>query len=1100
MSKSTWEEKYAKLNNRQKEAVDSVDDGPVLVIAGPGSGKTELLSLRTANILRETDLLPSNILLLTFTESGSSNMRERLFKLIGEESYRVGIYTFHSFASDVINKYGEYFWNGAKYSAITEVEQINILENILQDLPRKNPLGVKHPELGYVYLRDILSAIRDLKKGNYTPISFTEKLKINEKNLRELHSVLDSLEAIAGKRKYGEVSLAYEEILKILSKLTNNEIANLHKMTLAESLEKASVEQSSKSLTAWKDKYVRKIENGKYIFKDEDPERQAKLKSLLEVYTSYQAELEKWGYYDFEDMILLVIDALKAYPNLLADLQERYQYILVDEFQDTNDSQLELVYLLADNPVNGEKANIFAVGDDYQAIFKFQGATVNNMQKFLDHFKKTKLIVLDKNYRSTQNILDYASTVIDKLSSKLKIGEEVVAKNLISANPKYTENFKSEIKIEKFESNLLEHEYIAKEIQKLIQKGIDASEIAIICRKHGELRELSNVLSRFKIPYSYTKRENVLEKEHIMQLVTILKYLHFQGNAQGDELLPEILSYDFWGIERVNIWKIAQKVRKENIPWLEAMIEGENIKIKQIGNFLISLSMKALSTPIEYLIDEIIGTTEFLWEDSEQDDSFERRVSTAKDFISPYKNYYFGAEKFNQKRSEYLDLLLSLRTFISALKEFHSKEVLKAGDIIEFVNTYSGNNLTLSTVVPFASASKSVQLLTAHAAKGLEYEYVFLLSANNEVWGRGRNGSKISFPINMQLSPEADNDDDKLRLLYVALTRAKHSLYITHSSDKLEYLEQAGGEEVKEREVSENIDILLSPIPVKDFVLEEKQLLKSILENYKMPVTHLNNFLNFTRIGPEKFVENNLLRFPQAITPSAAYGSAMHDTIEKYFLYWNKNNKLQSIKEVKNNFQNTLARFRQPENEFKKYLESGLEKLDTYIEDLKKRKILLNTKVEIKFKSEDVVVGECPITGNIDRMEFVGGQEIIVTDLKTGESYDSFEEKGLQDYEKIKLHFYKYQLAFYALLIENSRTFQDYKVEVGNLEFIEANKQGKIDILSFEIDQEIKKRVKRLANAVCQKIHNLDFPDTTRYSQNYKGVLQFEEDLLNGNI
>jgi hypothetical protein len=225
----------------------------------------------------------------------------------------------------------------------------------------------------------------------------------------------------------------------------------------------------------------------------------------------------------------------------------------------------------------------------------------------------------------------------------------------------------------------------------------------------------------------------------------------------------------------------------------------------------------------------------------------------------------------------------------------------------------------------------------------------------------------------------------------------------------------------------------------------------------------------------------------------------MHSTVEKFFLFYKKTGKFDTLKNVKDNFKNYLEHCRLPQHEYKKYLESGYENLEIYVNDLKKRKLLPSTKVEIHFRSEDVNLGGCAITGNIDRMDFVSDREIIVTDLKTGQSYDAFDEKGLQDYEKIKLHFYQYQLVFYALLIENSRSFHNHQVKVGNLEFLEADRNGKIIILPLPITQEIKDRVKRLSNIVAQKIHNLDFPDISNYPKTMKGILQFEDDLLNLN-
>jgi len=181
-------------------------------------------------------------------------MRERLISLIGEDAYRVGIYTFHSFASDIISKYPEIFFDGAKFSPATEVDQINIVENILKTLPRNNPLSSYHPEMGYVYLRDIISSIRDLKKGNYTPESFANKLQKNIKELHALNHTFSSLEEISGKKKYSDVVGTYTKVYNILDK-ADGDIAKVLLSTLSLALKKASENEKTPPLTAWKDSF-----------------------------------------------------------------------------------------------------------------------------------------------------------------------------------------------------------------------------------------------------------------------------------------------------------------------------------------------------------------------------------------------------------------------------------------------------------------------------------------------------------------------------------------------------------------------------------------------------------------------------------------------------------------------------------------------------------------------------------------------------------------------------------------------------------------------------------------------------------------------------
>jgi DNA helicase-2/ATP-dependent DNA helicase PcrA len=626
-------------------------------------------------------------------------------------------------------------------------------------------------------------------------------------------------------------------------------------------------------------------------------------------------------------MILFAVEAFQKYPNLKADLQERFQYIMIDEFQDTNDSQFELILQLAKDVSNNGNANVLAVGDDDQAIYKFQGAKLNNIYSFVNNFPGRHVIVLDKNYRSTQEILDFARNVIIKAEDRLETRDININKKIKAENLKYLEKKVGEIKIEKFDSELHEFNFIGQELSKLLKQGIDPKEIAIICRKHEQLKNLANVLNNFRVPYSYSKRENILEKPHIHELITIIRFLCMQQDGDGDELLPEILSYKFWDLERIDIWRVAEKVRRgkeietdlpgktdwKRVSWIEAMHDSENKKLRDIANFLIKLTEDSRTTPIEFLLDEIIGTTEFLWEDSEYDDTLTPRSSPAKDFVSPYKKYYFNEKIFERNRPQYLDFLFSLRTFIGALREFSAEHILKAKNIMDFVEMYNGNHLTLSYVSPFSSSENAVSLLTAHSAKGLEFEYVFLLSADSSVWSRAGRSNKISFPINMPLTPEGENDDDKIRLLYVALTRAKHTLYITHSGNRVEFLASDDEETPpdlsfeKGREMEQMSQEFLNSfnlVPTREFVQDEKLLLKRLLENYKMPVTHLNNFLNFTRVGPSKFLENNILRFPQAKTPSSAYGSAMHDAVERYFLHFKKYGKVPDLDFVKSAFKN----------------------------------------------------------------------------------------------------------------------------------------------------------------------------------------------------
>lgn len=1169
-NQKNFEERLANLNPEQRLAVDTTD-GPVMVIAGPGTGKTELLALRTANILINTQTSPQNILLLTFTESGASNMRERLVNLIGESAYRVAIYTFHAFAGDVMNKYAEHYFDGASYKPATDIDKLKILESILENLSRDNKLSSKHPDMGYTYQSDIVSCISGLKKGNISPEDFKIKISILEKETKEINDFAgEMLTECSGSRKFDLVFSTFGKIYEELEKLANqnnNNYAKYLQNTLSLELLKSGESGDHKNLNSWRDEYFTKNtktnsqekedkdENDLKILKDSRSEKISKWYELCDVYEKYIFEMNKNGLYDFDDMIFLTAKELERNVSLRNELEEKYQYIMIDEFQDTNDAQLSLVKNMTLSPINEGMPNVLVVGDDNQAIYKFQGAELDNIFKFKNMYANVKTVVLDKNYRSTQNILDYSKNIMLQIEDRLDMRDTNINKDIKANNKKFLEKIEGgkigNILEETFENDQLELDYIAKEIQKLLADGVNPEEISVISKKHQSLKNLTNVLNIYNIPYSYEKREHVLEKKHINELINIVYFLL----DDNENKLPEILSYNFWGLNRLDIWNIAEKVKAgvtfedeigvkiyKKVSWLAAMQSSENVSVQNIAKFLIELKSDAKDISLEALLDKIIGTTEYEYvneyDDSDNGEDIFKKENISKinkennNFTSPYKTFYFGKENFEHNKPEYLEFLFALRTFIGALREFRQGKMLNAVDLIDFVNIYKNNDkMTLTLRSPFATSDKAITLQTAYKAKGLEYEYVFIINADEKEWnGRGVI-NKIGMPENLKLLHEGDNNDDKLRLLYVAMTRAKHTLYVTHSKEKLSYILKNSKQDTNienienqvsdlnhiTKEIVQNMQISMTGALVED----EKILLKRLLENYKMPVTHLTNFLNLGKVGPEKFIEQNLLRFPQAMSSSSAYGSAMHAAMQAYYLYFKKYEKVPSVDKVKEYFENSLLSYGLSEIEYEKYKKSGNENLEVYIKDLENRndgqdKAKISDMVEVNFANEGVHIGEVNASGKIDKMQFVG-DVITVTDLKTGKSFYDWNQKGINEYDKIKMHFFKYQLAYYKLLIKNSRSYHNHKVDIGKIEFLECDnindKNPKINILELNLSDsegiELCNRVSKLSNIVYNKIINLEFPDTKKWTHDENGnekdvklsdILEFEEELLSDEI
>jgi DNA helicase II / ATP-dependent DNA helicase PcrA len=352
-----FKERYDKLNEQQKKAVDTID-GPLLVVAGPGSGKTEILSLRVAEILGRTQMLPSNILCMTFTDAASSNMRDRLSKLIGNEAYRVSIHTFHSFCINVIQRYPEYFYKGTQFTSADSLTQVRILEEIFNNLPQGNIFRDNyHEEKGFSYLSDAKRRIEHLKKSGITPDEFRKIIAHNKRSFRRAEKIIvPALEGRLGKDTLELVKNTVTELLKESEKENKEDpfpredvmflpVLASYANSLQSALIDARVDEGKNAqISLWKNKYIKTRDDGTKTLKEILDEE--KMDVLADVYDLYRKRMTKKAFFDFDDMILDAIEAIEKHPRLKFELQEQYQYILVDEFQDTNNAQMKLVNLI----------------------------------------------------------------------------------------------------------------------------------------------------------------------------------------------------------------------------------------------------------------------------------------------------------------------------------------------------------------------------------------------------------------------------------------------------------------------------------------------------------------------------------------------------------------------------------------------------------------------------------------------------------------------------------------------------------------------------------------------------------------------------------
>jgi DNA helicase-2/ATP-dependent DNA helicase PcrA len=1109
MNQNIFEKRYSNLNGQQQLAVDTLD-GPVLVIAGPGSGKTELLSLRVANILRSTDTEPNNIICLTFTDAAAVNMRQRLVRLIGAEAYRVAIHTFHGFSTDIINRHPEYFYDGVAFRSADKLQQRVVLAKILESLPYNHPFRKTRTDQGNVYIDDIASAISHLKRSGFQPEDFAKIVAQNSETLRKINPLLAVFDQTMNLKALPAIQDLIIELVaisgqyeKIAGVLPLPALAALQLRTVLKEVERLG---KATPLSNWKRDYLEKNDDQGRVLKDTS--RIDKNLALAEVYAAYQLSMRQEGYYDFDDMLLDVIEALSHHEELRYELQEQFQYVLVDEFQDTNNAQMRILSFLTESPINEGRPNIMAVGDDDQAVYKFQGAEVGNIIDFERLYIDTKIIVLTQNYRSTQPILDLAREIIVQGEKRLENTIEVIKKDLVAANTQlehghiYNHSYAS-----------LSHELngVAKQIKKILVAGANADDIAVICKQHKYLEMLVPFLHRLDIPVRYDRQQNVLQEPHIHQIIQIVRFAVTisRNRKEADELLPEILSYPFWQLDRLAVWRLSRQSFTDSNSWLECMVDNENEQLKDIATLLIDVADISKTEPIDVVLERVIGAHQLLSADDEFSDE-EISSATIPPFVSPLKRWYFSREKFDTHRAEYLRFLSALKTFVQALHSHQPDKPMLAEDMIAFVDSHTSNSIAINDTSPFVSGDRAVSLLTAHGAKGLEFETVFIINCQQDIWAKeGRHGV-ITAPLNVPLSSAANEADDFLRLFYVAITRAKRNLYLSSFSAKDDGKESELLSFIADRQVNVQQPDQIEAIATIEaswhtyhqapVVEDEQALLLPLVEQYKMSVTHLNNFLDVSRGGPQLFLEQNLLRFPQPQSPQAAYGSAVHESIRDFYVRFKRDKLLPDLQALLDFFHKNLTSQWLSKKDFEDYLARGNEELTLYY-DVKSSDLHLTDEVEFNFSDQQVMVENACLTGKIDRIVQLEEGRVSVHDIKTGKPTDRWQSSEI--YTKLKLHKYRHQLQFYKLLIERSRKFGGKTVvEQGVLEFVESY-QGRfveLPLPSQEMTDGEMDRLKQLIVVVYDHIQQLNFPDTSDYGDDVAAVLRFEDDLLGGKI
>lgn len=973
MSDNTFEKAYKQLNPRQREAVDAID-GPVMVVAGPGTGKTQILTIRIANIFKKTDTAPNNILALTFTESGVVSMRRRLVEIIGSAGYSVNINTFHGFANDVIKNHPEKFPRVIGSENITEADQLKIIEGLVESSPLKilRPFGAP-----LLYVQDILSAINDVKREGVSPKELMKILK------KEKEIVLESPD------------------------LYHEKGAHKGKM---------------------KGEYIKALDNV------------AKNIEFTKVYELYEKYLSKGKMYDYSDMLVETLRALETDKDLLLTLQEEFQYILVDEHQDTNNVQNKIIELLANFH---ENPNVFVVGDEKQAIFRFQGASLENFNYFKTLYPSAKIIVLEENYRSTQTILDSAHSVL--------AGEKE-----LRANAGHEE---AKIRVYPFRRRDASDYFLAKDIGILIANGVSPGEIAVIYRENKDAAPVASALEKEGIPFAIESEENILSDPDARKVITLLKAVAKFGEPEPFIVAMHI---DFIGLLPLDVYKIVRASSDRKVGVIDI---ARSIKImseigveqpERVREFYLKMSSWASCA-------ENKGLAEF----------FEILINES----GCVKHLLSGADPFAK-----MDKLNAIFDTVKSLAEKNKKAGVK--ELVEYFDVLERHGRSIARSVIHHVPGK-VRLMTAHRSKGREFEYVYIVNCAYGHWGDKRRPERIRLPdavysLSGKHFEENSSDDDERRLFYVALTRAKKSASIIYSRDegsKGEELPSRFVEEIKpefiervevepyEKEFESHREIVFAPRRSQGPGLKDVEFVRELFTKKGLSVTDLNNYLKC----PWQYFYVNLIRIPKAPEKPQMYGIAVHAAL----------NDLLSGKEAKPTKEYLPKRFEahlksQPlgDADYRELLAKGRSALSGYYDA---RQGTWGAVLKTEFKIPGIILTpEIRLTGKIDRIDSAGRDgEVAVIDYKTSKPKTRNEIEGRAGDKSGDI---KRQLVFYKLLLNNYDNGK-HKMNEGRIEFVEPDLKGKYKNESFTITPEEVAELEKLIKEKSAEILGLLFWD-----------------------
>ena len=1013
------------LNPEQRRAVTTIE-GPVMVLAGPGTGKTHVLACRVAHILATQDIQPTNILALTFTDAAAKNMRERIVKMVGSAGYSVVITTFHSFCTEVMSQYPEYFAGVRDSQPLSDLEKYHLFEFLITEtkLLVLKPLGSP-----LHYLRDVQSSISDLKREGITPEAFEAILRAEQQQLEDE----------------------------------------------ADNLKKTALQKRQKNL--------------------------AKQFELLTLYVRYQAELTVRSRFDFDDMVSLVAQAFRDHPGLLAEYQEQLQYILVDEYQDTNASQNAVVDALCS--FWGEQANVFVVGDPHQSIFRFQGASVENMLGFLTRYPTAEVITLQTGYRCPQGIYDAAHALIahnQQLGTSEKslypqqdaVLATALTTRLISP---HAASSVPPLVVCRAATQVFERHYIVNEIKTLVASGVPYSEIAVLYKNHIDAREVTELLSKAGIPFETDYSGNIFDDRYVQQLTAVLRVIAGTVQVEDSTAFLEVLLLDWLHLPRLAIFQLARAASKEKKS-LISLLEGDGAQLcTQYGIDPTEFStLEAWRTKIEALRAQAANKQFHAW--------FEEVVGEAG-------LGFFAWLVTNEPNKQHV---LALHSLFSEIKKWvYANPQFTIEDFLQAIDTSKAHGLVVKPQSMHATA-QAVTLCSVHKAKGREWGYVFVMALRDRKWGNAKKAKILPLPDGILTYVDASaleaNQEDR-RLFYVALTRAKRQTIVSYAESEVEgkavrtFIKSMFLTEISEQstEIPEEALQSLSETLEKQLLSveafapslpstthSERAFFEKLAAECVLSVTALNTYLR----DPKQFFYTTLLKIPKAKEAHLCFGTAVHAALE-YLYAQKKKGTLVPLERVTAVYLKELHKELIHHLDLETWEKRGIDSLTAYYaaqQNAVSETLYTERKFGSMFGNISIMDGEHEVmlSGRLDRIDLVDAKQrtVRLVDYKTGaaKSYNEIEaatqtafkelsEREQQLPESIRGP-YKRQLIFYTLLAELDPSFR-YSVAETVFEFVEPTATGSMVTRSITVTQEEVALLKELVITVMREIRNLEF-------------------------